>query len=223
MSDQAAGAPEPKKNMLWTILGWIVTVVVGVPGIMLLFSAEIIPGIAFILAALVACPLVVDMLASRANVSLPGWARILGIIVLLGIGGGTSKLPQSAPAPAQQTAEQQPADQGAAQQPAERAQPAAPAAPAAPLLELDGQGSKSTQKFTTAGNDWAIEYSYDCSALGYQGNFAAIVKKDAGDLTGMQINKLGTKGEDTEHFHEGGTFYLEIISSCTWHISVKDE
>lgn len=88
------------------------------------------------------------------------------------------------------------------------------------VLDVSGSGIKTTQSFTV-GPAWDMAWSYDCSAFGQQGNFAALVKLPGGGSSpNIGTNQLGTGGSDVEHFHAGGTFYLEIISDCAWHIVV---
>jgi hypothetical protein len=35
------------------------------------------------------------------------------------------------------------------------------------------------------------------------------------------VNELGASGSDTEYYHSGGTFYLEVNSECSWTVQVK--
>jgi len=87
------------------------------------------------------------------------------------------------------------------------------------LLDLSGSGSKTTQKFTAA-RDWDLTWSYDCSNFGSQGNFEVFVYNGDGTLSfqNAPINQLGAKGNDVEHYHTGGTFYLVMNSECGWHV-----
>src|SRR6266542_2143234 len=50
------------------------------------------------------------------------------------------------------------------------------------LLKLKGSGTKTTQKFTAAG-DWDLDWSYDCSGFGAQGNFQVFVYDSAGGIS----------------------------------------
>lgn|ERR1700674_1077500 len=89
------------------------------------------------------------------------------------------------------------------------------------LLDVQGTGIKSTQKFT-AGGDWDLNWSYDCSNFGQNGNFQIyIYGKDSSDLKGIGANELGAKGSDVSHQHDTGTFYLQMNSACAWHVTVK--
>jgi len=92
------------------------------------------------------------------------------------------------------------------------------------LLTLDGSGSKTTQKFTTGGDDWDLNWTYDCSAYGGgTGNLIVNVYNGDGSFSfkNAGVNQLGKGGADVEHFHSGGTFYLVVGSECKWHIDVK--
>lgn len=98
---------------------------------------------------------------------------------------------------------------------------AAPSKAATVLLDVTGTGIKSTQKFT-AGGDWDLNWSYDCSNFGSSGNFSVtIYGKDSSDYRGLGANELGAKGADVSHQHDSGTFYLDISSECAWHVTVK--
>src|SRR5665213_2706476 len=43
------------------------------------------------------------------------------------------------------------------------------------LLDISGQGSKSTQNFTTPSDAWQVNYTYDCSNFGDKGNFQVYI------------------------------------------------
>lgn len=89
------------------------------------------------------------------------------------------------------------------------------------LLNISGSGTKTTQKFTTSGQDWDLAWTYNCAAFGDSGNFIVDVKNSDGSSSDNQgVNQLGANGADTEHFHSGGTFYLEVNSECSWTVKV---
>lgn len=90
------------------------------------------------------------------------------------------------------------------------------------LLDLQGSGTKSTQKFTAA-SDWDLNWSYDCSNFGTQGNFMVQITNGDGSYSydNQAVNQLGAKGTDVEHYHKGGTFYLQISSECSWQVTAK--
>jgi hypothetical protein len=85
---------------------------------------------------------------------------------------------------------------------------------------LSHHRSLRVEKFTTQGDDWDLQYAYDCSSFGMQGNFMVAIKGGDGSMTGMMVNKLGRSEADTDHYHTGGTFFLEVNSECSWHIKV---
>jgi len=100
--------------------------------------------------------------------------------------------------------------------------PAASTAPVAlkVLLDKTGSGINKTRDFT-AGGDWEIDWSYDCTSFGSQGNFAIAVYNADGSLDDIAANQLGKKGSDVSNEHQGGTYYLEMNSECNWHVIVK--
>jgi hypothetical protein len=100
--------------------------------------------------------------------------------------------------------------------------PAASTAPVAlkVLLDKSGSGINQTAKFT-AGGDWEIDWSYDCTKFGSNGNFIITVYNGDGTPSGIAANQLGAKGADVSNQHQHGTFYLEMNSECDWHVIVK--
>ena len=89
------------------------------------------------------------------------------------------------------------------------------------LLQTSGSGTKSTQTFI-APSSWTLDYSYDCSSFGSQGNFQVYIFNGSGGMTTLGgPNQLGMSGSDTEYYHQGGTYYLEINSECSWTVTAK--
>jgi hypothetical protein len=92
------------------------------------------------------------------------------------------------------------------------------------LLDIKGSGTNTTQKFSAA-SDWNLEWTYDCTAFiggfaGGHGNFIVDVRNTDGSRSQNQgTNQLGVKDQGIEHFHVGGTFYLEVTSECNWSIT----
>lgn len=98
---------------------------------------------------------------------------------------------------------------------------AAPTIAAAPqtLLELSGSGSKTTQKFTAAG-DWDLAWTYNCANFGGSGNFQVFITADDPSTLVTPVNQLGASGSSVEHYHDAGTFYFEVNSECNWTVKV---
>jgi hypothetical protein len=90
------------------------------------------------------------------------------------------------------------------------------------VLDISGSGSKSTQTFTV-NSSWQMKWSYDCSSFGDQGNFQVYVYTSDGSLSfeNAGVNQLGNGGSDTEYYHTGGSYYLEVNSECNWHLTVQ--
>ena len=103
-------------------------------------------------------------------------------------------------------------DAAAAAKPA--GQPASKATPQT-VLNVDGSGIKTTDKFTTA-SDWDVRYTYDCSSFGATGNFM-VSTEDSMPI----VNELGAKGSSVTHQHaSSGEHYLTINSECSWTVTV---
>lgn len=204
------------------VVAWIFAVVVGIPGIMMLFEHQVGAGVLLILAALVALPPMNTFVKNKVNVSLSGGLRVAAVIIIciiagvvLSQGSSTGSTPAvSVPA----------APDNTAAAPAQTPKQAAPQ-PAAPqtLLNIKGNGSKTTQTFTAAGA-WDLSYTYDCTSFGVpQGNFQVYVYNSDGSMSynNAPVNQLGKSGSDVEHYHTGGSFYLEVNSECDWTVTVK--
>jgi len=148
------------------------------------------------------------------------WFWVLVVIVffvIVGASGGkkdANTAKQSVPAASDNTTA------STSQQTNQQAQPTPVVAQT--LLDISGTGTKSTQKFTAAG-DWDMNWSYDCSNFGTQGNFQVMVYNSDGSMSFQNnlVNQLGKSGTDVEHYHAGGTYYLEVNSECKWKISIK--
>ncbi len=94
----------------------------------------------------------------------------------------------------------------------------------AAVLSLSGSGTNSTRTFTVSG-DWDLSWSYDCRNFGFEGNFIVFVYESDGSpsVSNVGVNQLGPSGTGVEHYHAGGTYYLQVISTCSWTISVIDK
>lgn len=94
-----------------------------------------------------------------------------------------------------------------------------PAAAPATVLKVSGNGIKNTKQFTT-GDNWTINYSYDCSGtFGGEGNFQVYVDYPTGDVA---VNELGAKGASSSAETGAGTHSLKVASECPWTVTVTD-
>lgn len=135
-------------------------------------------------------------------------------------GGTVSAQTQAAP---EQKSVPAPTESQPAPAPSQPVSKPAPA-PAAmqTLLDISGSGSKTTESFTAAGA-WNLIWSYDCSNFGSKGNFQVFIYDGNGNMSfdNSGVNQLGASGSDTDYYHVGGTYYLEVNSECSWHVTVK--
>ena len=146
------------------------------------------------------------------------WWFWLGTVVVLFIvisaSSGGSKSGVSVPAPAE----------GGSTVAAQEKSTVPAEVPSVPqtLLKISGSGTKSTAKFT-AGGDWDLNWSYDCSNFGYKGNFQVFVYNGDGSMSfsNSGVNQLGMSDSGVEHYHSGGTFYLTVNSECSWKIDAE--
>ena len=88
------------------------------------------------------------------------------------------------------------------------------------VATYSGSGIENTPQFTVTAT-WKLDYSFDCSNFGYQGNF--IVMED-GTFGAMSVNGLAmSKSGSSYAYNDGGTHYLEINSECSWSVKIVDE
>lgn len=199
-------APDTRRITFGFVIAWAWAVLVGIPGIMMLFEDKAGAGVCLILGALVALPPANAYAAGHWRLALSGWLRFVIVIALAGVAGSLLGAPrQSGSSPEAQSA----------------ASPSTLAAAPKTLLDIGGGGTKTTEKFTTQ-DDWDLRYSYDCSAFGGQGNFQVYIYNGDGSLSFANgaVNQLGASGSDVDHYHTGGTFYLVVNSECHWHVQV---
>jgi hypothetical protein len=142
------------------------------------------------------------------------WVWVLAAIVLFMIIGASSGGSKGVSVPA-------PSETGSSVAGSNKPAQQASAEPQV-LLDLSGNGTKTTQKFT-AGGDWDLNWSYDCSNFGYQGNFIVMIYDGNGSLSfsNTGINQLGMSDSGVEHYHNRGTYYLVVNSTCSWKVQVK--
>jgi len=91
------------------------------------------------------------------------------------------------------------------------------------LFSVTGSGQSSTQPFTVPASvkQWELQWHYDCSSTGSEGNFDYYVEQGTAiDFNDSGPNQLGTGGSGTEHYYDTGTFHLNVNSECAWSISV---
>ena len=90
------------------------------------------------------------------------------------------------------------------------------------LLDVAASGVKTTKRFATD-PDWDLQWSYDCSNFGSQGNFILFVMNGDGtpSLENEGLNQLGQRQAATIHYRKGGTFFFKITSECNWHVTAK--
>jgi len=251
MSNDTQGAvAETKRITLGLVLSWVFSVLFGVTGLVWLFDGQPTTGVFFILAAAVLFPPLIKWVEQRFKFTLSGMLRTIITVVLIIIGGtqfsdspsvALSKIngtpPQSIPAASEsgtnatqvQAAPEKPVSTPAATESQPAPAPAAPASTPAPapaamqtLLNISGSGTKTTESFTAAGS-WNLIWSYDCSNFGDQGNFQVTAYDPSGqpDFNINPVNELGASGSDTEYYHQGGTYYLEVNSECNWTLKVE--
>lgn len=100
--------------------------------------------------------------------------------------------------------------------------PPAPTTPPTVVMTQESSGSGITDDFTVSG-EWRLDYTFDCSGAGGQGNF--IVQTDTNVPT-LLLNRLGS-GERGSHDSFTGWAgqtpqpeHLQVISECSWTISI---
>jgi hypothetical protein len=92
-----------------------------------------------------------------------------------------------------------------------------------PAFAVSGSGTNSTRTFSVSG-DWDMAWSYNCSNFGMAGNFIVFIYNANGSMSYSNFgpNQLGLSGTGVEHYHSGGSYYLQVLSTCSWKITVFD-
>jgi hypothetical protein len=93
-------------------------------------------------------------------------------------------------------------------------------APAATIFESAGTGSSTSKPFAVKAS-WAIAWSYDCTNA--PKSAAAFTVNVQGTPAESPITPTGPSGIDITHFHQPGTYYLNIETGCSWHVRVFNE
>ena len=100
-----------------------------------------------------------------------------------------------------------------------RTQPPPAPPPPKTLLEADANGNTKTKMFTTQGSGWTLNWSFDCAVLGDSGIFnVKIMRQDGKESANPPVEKINESDSGAEHYKQGGTFYLDVISECPWHV-----
>jgi hypothetical protein len=89
------------------------------------------------------------------------------------------------------------------------------------LFRVAGSGIKQTRDFSVPA-EWTIEYAYNCSNFGSDGNFIVYVYNSDGflDSNDSGVNELGRQGSgSTSNHNDAGTVYLGINSECNWTVT----
>lgn len=87
------------------------------------------------------------------------------------------------------------------------------------VLRVSGTTNQVTEKFQ-ATNDWDLVWNYKCSSA-YKENFIVRVE-DRGDAgyRNSSVNDLDFANSGTNHYHQSGTYYLDITAHCPFNIKV---
>ena len=183
------------------ILGWGWTVLALAGGFFALtLPGEAVTGVTLVLSAIIACPPAALLIEKQTGTRMGGGLRLALVIIFAGIAGLSF-----------------------AQAGARFFRPAPPPPPPLPktLLEADANGNTKTKPFTTQGAQWTLNWSFDCAMLGDSGIFnVKIMRADGKESANPPVEKINAADSGAERYKQGGTFYLDVISECPWHIRV---
>jgi hypothetical protein len=92
---------------------------------------------------------------------------------------------------------------------------------ARPVLTDSGDRPKHTAPFRVDG-PWQVKYTFDCSALGYEGNFAISLydNRHPDTLVNLMVNVLDLNAGDVVHQTGNGTYFLAVDTQCNWSLEV---
>ena len=86
------------------------------------------------------------------------------------------------------------------------------------LLHATGTGPQITGRFTPKAA-WDLSWSYDCGRS--VGDFSAQVYDRNNQIAGFGVSDFGIKASGNKRYSASGTYYLQISSSCTWVIDIR--
>ncbi len=97
------------------------------------------------------------------------------------------------------------------------------------LLDATASGHLTTQDVSVPGA-WLAVFTWDCADARSRGDTTAdgfsVTVSNADDMSLAEEHsktvRTGRKGGDTLHFKQGGTFYLEINTDCSWRLRMID-
>jgi hypothetical protein len=90
------------------------------------------------------------------------------------------------------------------------------------VLQISGNGAKTTADFAVTQAQWTIAYTYNCANAGGEGNFIVEVYDHTNqlDVNKPGINELGASGNSSTVEHGNGTYYLSVNSEYNWTLTV---
>lgn len=91
----------------------------------------------------------------------------------------------------------------------------------ATVFETRGTGARTTVPFSASGS-WGLTYSYDCSQQhAVEPSFSLRIGGAA--IYVAPIQRSDRHFSDTVYVHQGGMFYLEIDTPCSWHVKAFNQ
>ena len=82
------------------------------------------------------------------------------------------------------------------------------------IARWSGENRKSTDKFTVP-DEWRLTWSFDGT-----GHFSIVAYLESGEYDKLVVNRIGS-GSETNSFHQGGEYYLEITSEEAYTILIE--
>jgi hypothetical protein len=185
------------------VFGWLWTVLAGLAAIGLFYLGQALAGVTLVLSALAACPPAVTALEKQTGAKLGGGFRLVLVIVFAGL--GVLSLAQNPAGLAKLTALNAPP----------------PIQPKTLQTDQGDFGNKTTKIFTTQGKNWDLQWSFDCASLGDNGNFSVkVMRASGGALENAVVEKINDHDSGVEHYTQGGSFFLQVVSECQWTVKV---
>ncbi len=88
------------------------------------------------------------------------------------------------------------------------------------LLDVSGTGPKITGRFVAKAG-WDMAWSYDCGQNA--GGFSATVYEANNQISfnASGVSDFGARANGVKHYTTPGTYFLQISSSCSWHVVAR--
>lgn len=90
------------------------------------------------------------------------------------------------------------------------------------VLDQSGTGEATTNDFfiPQSSDNWVVDWSYACPSV-FNGFTYFVMNGNTVDVNDNGVDDLNQSGSNADGFGDGGTFHLQIVTNCSWRVSVN--